>query len=213
MERTTFLSAVGERPVQDEVTSQKERQPGYASVLLAPNVDDLFDRLSQHGRTELPNVDIQVPDSQRDEIVQHIRACYPDVLIAVVTECEDHHSMMHIVGGEAHGRPARTALPAQPHPALHVVAEQGQFAYEVEQTPSPAPELDDALLGLTHRQQQVIRLLTRGYSNKIIARELGISPSTVKVHVHAAFRALGVHSRMAAAAVLRHASLSSFNSA
>jgi DNA-binding NarL/FixJ family response regulator len=57
--------------------------------------------------------------------------------------------------------------------------------------------------GLTERQQQVIKLLSKGLPNKVIARELGISPSTVKVHVHAVFRALGVHSRMAALAAIR----------
>jgi len=65
------------------------------------------------------------------------------------------------------------------------------------------------LTGLTERQQQVIKLLSDGHPNKVIARVLGISPSTVKVHVHAAFRVLGVHSRLAAVAAVRPRSLDS----
>ena len=56
---------------------------------------------------------------------------------------------------------------------------------------------------LTQRQREVLTLLTIGKSNKEIARDLMISESTVKVHLAAAFRLLGVRSRMAAAAALR----------
>jgi DNA-binding NarL/FixJ family response regulator len=44
----------------------------------------------------------------------------------------------------------------------------------------------------------VLRLLARGLSNKDIARELEIAESTVKQHVSAVFRALGVSSRVEA---------------
>ncbi len=50
-------------------------------------------------------------------------------------------------------------------------------------------------LGLTPRQADVLSLLLRGLSNKLIARELGLSVETVKDHVAAVLRALGVSSR------------------
>jgi DNA-binding NarL/FixJ family response regulator len=59
------------------------------------------------------------------------------------------------------------------------------------------------LSGLTARQQEIVLLLLEGYSNKIIARKLGISPNTVKVHIQAIFRELRVHNRMALAVALR----------
>ena len=43
---------------------------------------------------------------------------------------------------------------------------------------------------------QILQLLLQGFPNKVIARSLGISPNTVKVHVHAIFRELRVRSRM-----------------
>jgi DNA-binding NarL/FixJ family response regulator len=50
-------------------------------------------------------------------------------------------------------------------------------------------------LGLTPRQSDVLDLLVRGLSNKLISRELGLSPSTVKIHVSAVLRALHARSR------------------
>jgi two-component system, NarL family, nitrate/nitrite response regulator NarL len=52
--------------------------------------------------------------------------------------------------------------------------------------------------GLTVRQLDVVRLLARGLSNKAIARDLGVSEGTVKVHLLAAFRVLDVRNRTAA---------------
>jgi len=52
-----------------------------------------------------------------------------------------------------------------------------------------------AAFKLTPRQTDVLGLLLRGQSNKLIARELDLSVETVKDHVAAVLRALGVNSR------------------
>ncbi|MEN9893459.1 MAG: hypothetical protein RLY78_3754 [Pseudomonadota bacterium] len=56
--------------------------------------------------------------------------------------------------------------------------------------------------GLTPRQAEVLNLLLQGLSNKLIARELGLSVETVKDHVAAVLRALGVSSRTQAVLVV-----------
>ena len=50
-------------------------------------------------------------------------------------------------------------------------------------------------VGLTPRQSDVLALLLQGKPNKLIARELNVSVETVKDHVAAVLRALGVSSR------------------
>jgi two-component system nitrate/nitrite response regulator NarL len=60
---------------------------------------------------------------------------------------------------------------------------------------------------LTSREQDIIRLIDRGLSNKEIARQLKISLPTVKNHVHNILEKLQVRRRAAAAAVLREAAL------
>lgn len=52
---------------------------------------------------------------------------------------------------------------------------------------------------LSVRQLQVLKLIARGFANKEIARELDISHNTVRIHVSALFKTLGVSSRSAAA--------------
>ena len=48
---------------------------------------------------------------------------------------------------------------------------------------------------LTARQRQIVAVLAQGMSNKEIARMLGISDGTVKVHLHQIFERLEVTSR------------------
>jgi PAS domain S-box-containing protein len=56
---------------------------------------------------------------------------------------------------------------------------------------------------LTPRQSEVLRLLEHGRSTQQIAEELDLSPETVRNHVRAVLRALGVHSRLEAVALAR----------
>jgi DNA-binding NarL/FixJ family response regulator len=83
----------------------------------------------------------------------------------------------------AHGvmRPGGETQPGQLGP--HAQAEPHQ----------KAPSMKD--IGLTPRQAEVLSLLLQGLPNKLIARQLNLSVETVKDHVAAVLRALGVSSR------------------
>ncbi len=60
---------------------------------------------------------------------------------------------------------------------------------------------ESAMDQLTPREQEILCLLAEGQSNKVIARNLGISDGTVKLHVKAILRKLNVHSRVEAAVI------------
>lgn len=66
---------------------------------------------------------------------------------------------------------------------------------------------EDALRGrhpcLTPREADVLALVAEGGTNRQVARQLGISPATVRTHLENAFPKLGVATRTAAAAVVR----------
>jgi DNA-binding NarL/FixJ family response regulator len=61
------------------------------------------------------------------------------------------------------------------------------------------------LPALTPRQAEILRLLEQAYSTEQIALELTVSPETVRNHIRALFRTLGVHSRLEAVARARSA--------
>jgi DNA-binding CsgD family transcriptional regulator len=58
---------------------------------------------------------------------------------------------------------------------------------------------------LTQRQEDVLDLLGQGHSNGQIATALGMSENTVRIHVSAIFKTLGVRNRTQAALMVRHA--------
>ena len=66
---------------------------------------------------------------------------------------------------------------------------------------SALPEKKTPLSTLTPREREIIEHLAFGQSNKVIARELGITDGTVKLHVKAILRKLEVSSRVEAAVI------------
>ena len=66
-----------------------------------------------------------------------------------------------------------------------------------------------ALVTLTRREKQIIRLVARGLSNKSVAQLLVISDSTVEFHLRRIYRKWGVHNRTSAVVVaIRHGVIS-----
>jgi RNA polymerase sigma factor (sigma-70 family) len=56
-----------------------------------------------------------------------------------------------------------------------------------------------AISSLTARQREIVLLAANGLANKEIARRLGLSEGTVKVHLHSIYRQLGIRNRTALA--------------
>lgn len=63
-------------------------------------------------------------------------------------------------------------------------------------------DLKTRLDRLSERQKCVFQLVSQGLPNKIIAYELGVTETTVKAHVSAVLRKLGVHSRARAISLI-----------
>ena len=66
-----------------------------------------------------------------------------------------------------------------------------------------SPETDEREPGLTERERDVIRFVSKGLQNKDIAAELGITEGTVKIHVHRIYAKLGLSNRVELAVYAR----------
>jgi DNA-binding NarL/FixJ family response regulator len=100
-------------------------------------------------------------------------------------------------------------IPSLPPPTLGpaVPAREGRPSLSQALTPAPGRALSAAReVGLTPRQSEVLALLLQGLPNKLIARQLKLSVETVKDHVAAVLRALGVASRTQAVLAVGHLS-------
>jgi DNA-binding NarL/FixJ family response regulator len=81
-------------------------------------------------------------------------------------------------------------------PRAHSVLQNGN---QVSSVPSPRTTRSSnrprRLAGLTHRRRQVATLVCRGLSNRAIAQKLDLTEGTVKIHLHAIYEKLNIHSR------------------
>ncbi|TDV96845.1 regulatory LuxR family protein [Halomonas alkaliantarctica] len=69
------------------------------------------------------------------------------------------------------------------------------LANVLEETSEEESRFAEAIASLTPQQFRVLNMLTEGLLNKQIAYELSVSEATIKAHVTAILRKLGVHSR------------------
>jgi two-component system nitrate/nitrite response regulator NarL len=155
-------------------------------------------------------LDLGLPDASGLGVLDDmVRAC-PEVPIIVVS---GEHEPEIIDAAFARG--ARGFVPKNSSgPAFRVAVEtvlQGELyvpPHVLRTGTSSRPPAVTALrppsvpppgVRLTPRQEDVLRLVARGLANKEIAEELGMSPSTVRVHVTALFKTLGVENRTQAA--------------
>jgi DNA-binding NarL/FixJ family response regulator len=153
---------------------------------------------------QLVLLDLMLPGCTGIEALVHFRKVLPRVRVVVISATEDSASVRAALDAGAVGYLPKTSSPKTIAEALRAVLEGG--SYVPPQAMGAVPQVKTPLtladLGITERQADVLKLVTKGLSNSEIARELNIAENTVKQHAHAAYRALGVSSRTAAIVAL-----------
>ena len=170
---------------------------------------------------DLVLLDLQLGDADGFDVLVEFRAAYPALPVVVVSASDRSVDVIRAIDAGAMGFVPKRASNESLFEALHMVMSGGIYVPPMTMGSEPAskPEGDTVPsvlrvvseqaqdsgfqtnavrlteLGLTPRQTDVLALLLKGQPNKLIARELNVSVETVKDHVAAVLRALGVNSR------------------
>jgi two-component system, NarL family, nitrate/nitrite response regulator NarL len=149
-------------------------------------------------------LDLSLPDSRGVATLQRLLAAAPAARVIVLSADDRPETVRAAVAAGAVGFICKTADIEALDAGLRAVLAGGTSLPDLPLWIEP-PQLDPAqgLLdrGLTPRQIDVFRLVIEGKPNKLIARELGVSDSTIKTHVQAIFERLDIGSRAQAVVV------------
>ncbi|MCP3868714.1 MAG: response regulator [Gammaproteobacteria bacterium] len=154
-------------------------------------------------------LDMRMPDMSGVEVLKNLRARKLSMPIAMLTTSEEEKDVIAALQNGAQGYLLKDMEPNELITALRdivdgktVVAKEltGILARAV-QGEGDTESVPDTFTALTPREREILCHLASGQSNKVIARDLGISDGTVKLHVKAILRKLKVHSRVEAAVI------------
>lgn len=195
----------------------------HVSVIGASNAAAARTTLKESPEFDLVLLDLHLGDADGFELLAEMRAAYPALPVVVISASDRTSDVIRSIDMGAMGFVPKRSSNEVLFEALQQVMSGGVYVPPMSMgqdalphsTPSTAPTPASSLrtvgtqarqggfqttpnlasLGLTPRQTDVLALLLQGQPNKLIARELGLSVETVKDHVAAVLRALGVSSR------------------
>lgn len=172
--------------------------------------------LEQEHDFDMVLLDLGLPGVDGLSCLGIIRRRYPAIPVVIVSAYDDAHTVNRALKNGASGFVPKAYSSERLIAALHDVLDGRIFTPEqmlpvnlgADLPHSPVPiggDAEPAEFGLTERQSEVLALMARGKSNRDIAEQLGLSEGTVKIHITAIFKALGVSSRtQALVAVARY---------
>jgi DNA-binding NarL/FixJ family response regulator len=184
--------------LQDGIDVAGEAADGEEAIALAERL-----------RPDVVLMDLVMPQLDGLAAMRALRERVPAARVIVLTSFADDDRLLPALRAGAAGYLLKNAQPQELARAVRAA-----HAGEALLDPLVAARLVDALRGekdpldrLTPREREVLELIGRGFPNKRIARELGLSEKTVKTHVGHVLAKLGVTDRTQAAVVAVRAGL------
>lgn len=165
-------------------------------------------RLVEELQPDIVLLDMRMPDINGLAVLIQLQEKSVKMPIAMLTTSTDERDLVESLRSGAHGYLLKDMEPDSLVIALIDIVDGKTVV-----APTLAPVLAKVVQGnfpdmdegkspfehLTPRETEILSLLAEGQSNKVIARNLGISDGTVKLHVKAILRKLDIHSRVEAA--------------
>lgn len=167
-----------------------------------------------HGNTDIDLLllDLHMPGSEDLFGLITIREKYPSVPVVVVSASEDKETINRAIGHGASGYITKSLSAETLHEAIKAVSEGEQWLpplmkHHIAPISTEEKSLAAKMSALTPQQYRVLCYIKEGWLNKQIGFEMGITEATVKAHITAIFRKLGVSNRTQAVVELSKISL------
>ncbi|ENO78083.1 LuxR family DNA-binding response regulator [Thauera sp. 63] len=170
----------------------------------ASGADEALVRLETDADIDLAIIDLMLPDMNGFSLLGVLAKRFPDVPAIVVSAIDDEASVRRAIKAGASGYVSKSNPGDVLLEAVRVVLAGGVHTPATRSASAPGGRRvpPSERFGLTTAQSRVLDLLASGKTNREIADLLGLSEGTVKVHVTAIFRALGVSNRAQALVVM-----------
>ena len=146
-------------------------------------------------------IDVTMPEFEPITTIRGIRGRYPDLCILIVSAYDDDVYVQGLLSVGVNGY----HLKDQPLSDLRLAVERVLAGERwissplVDKLLQPKPSQEFQGPKLSSRQRDILELLSKGYDNRAIAVELGLSIKTIENHLTRLYRLLNVHSRLEAA--------------
>ena len=196
---------------RDAIRAVLEEIDGGLQVVEAGTCDEVLEAVQGQTGLDLVLLDLAMPGppGQGLEVIARLGVLTPDLPVVVLSASEDPEDVQKALAYGAQGYIPKSMATEVLRSALQLVLAGGVYVPPSLLRGRGTPAEDNAPAAVsgperfTPRQWEVLKLLRQGFSNKEIARALDLSPETVKVHLAAAYRELGVHNRTQAVMALQ----------
>jgi DNA-binding NarL/FixJ family response regulator len=145
-------------------------------------------------------LDLKMPGVTGFSSLLYLRQQYPGLPVIIVSAADDPVVVRRAMDFGAVGFIQKSASIAEIGEAIVAVLEGGLYFPTVD-ADEPQDELSQRVSSLTPQQFKVLTMLSDGTLNKQIAYDLNVSEATIKAHMTAIMRKLGVNSRTQVALV------------
>ena len=177
-----------------------------ATVLEAESLAGALAIIEREGDIDLVLLDLGLPDSEGFAGLLSIRHQYPRVGVAVVSGHEEPRVMRQAIALGAVAFVPKSAAVAELVHAISAAMKGDSWLPDIARRPddaNDAEQLAQKVASLSPQQYRVLCMVADGKLNKQIAAELSIQESTIKQHVSAVLRKLGLINRTQAGVLLR----------
>ncbi|MBI3158852.1 MAG: response regulator transcription factor [Chloroflexi bacterium] len=170
--------------------------------------------LLRNAHADIAILDVNLPELNGQQITRQLTLDRSPTRVILLTAYDDVEQVIHAMRAGAYAYCAKDVEPQRLVEVIHTVTRGGYYvgsmAYDqagiarwleeqTEKAVRPYSDPGDPFHPLSGREMEVLESVTLGKSNKEIASDLGISHQTVKNHVTAILRKLGVDDRTQAA--------------